>query len=134
MELAFRILIHAELDVHLAIHRASIEVKKLSFDLFRIEKLKTSISELGYNILKYAKMGTLSAYIIQGSKIGIKIIAADRGPGIADIESALRDHYSTSGTLGLGLPEVRRLMDDFYIKSKLGEGTEVSIILYGASF
>ncbi|WP_051018592.1 ATP-binding protein [Saprospira grandis] len=58
------------------------------------------------------------------------MVAIDQGPGIEDIETALQDSFSTSGTLGLGLPGVRRMMDEFNIKSEFGKGTEVSIVIY----
>jgi len=59
--------------------------------------------------------------------VGITIIASDSGPGIADIPQALRDGYSSSGGLGLGLPGVRRLMDEFDINSRAGGGTTVTV-------
>ncbi len=88
----------------------------------------TTVSELARNILKYAGRGTirLSCYGELGTE-GIEIQAEDRGPGIADVEAAMRDHYSTSGTLGLGLPGVRRMMDSFTIDSAPGRGTRVTV-------
>jgi serine/threonine-protein kinase RsbT len=61
---------------------------------------------------------------------GIEVTARDRGPGIANVEQALADHFSTGGTLGLGLPGVRRLVDDFTIESQPGQGTEVTIRIW----
>jgi serine/threonine-protein kinase RsbT len=60
-------------------------------------------------------------------KTGLLIIASDEGPGIADISLALQDGYSTSRSLGLGLPGVRRLMDEFSIDSEVGKGTTVTL-------
>jgi serine/threonine-protein kinase RsbT len=60
-------------------------------------------------------------------RLGIVIVASDDGPGIPDIGQAMRDGFSTSGSLGLGLPGVRRLMDDFEIVSKPGDGTSVTV-------
>ena len=57
---------------------------------------------------------------------GIEIEAVDRGPGIADCEAAMQDHFSSGGTLGLGLPGVKRMMDEFSLESTLGEGTRVT--------
>ena len=86
----------------------------------------TAASELATNILKYAGRGTITVRVIADvGRSGLEIVAEDRGPGIADVEAALRDHYSTSGTLGLGLPGVRRLMDEFEIDSAPGRGTRV---------
>jgi serine/threonine-protein kinase RsbT len=59
--------------------------------------------------------------------VGIQVVASDAGPGIADIRQALRDGFSTSGSLGLGLPGVRRLMDEFEISSQPGKGTTVTV-------
>lgn len=63
-----------------------------------------------------------------GAVRGIEIVAEDNGPGIADISSALRDHFSSSGTLGLGLPGVRRMVDSFDIRSAVGQGTTVRVV------
>jgi len=86
----------------------------------------TAISELARNILLYAGRGeiVLSA-IEQGERRGIAVVARDQGPGIPDMPRAMEDGYSTSGRLGLGLPGVRRLMDEFEIRSRVGEGTTV---------
>lgn len=97
----------------------------------QLAKMLTSASELARNILKYAISGTLSVKEeISGNKRGIEIIAHDRGPGIANIDEAMKDHYSSSGTLGLGLPGVKRLMDEFHIESKLDQGTRVRVIIW----
>src|SRR6266478_5024650 len=87
-----------------------------------------AISELARNIVTYAKRGeiTLSALAESGRR-GIRIVASDQGPGIADIRQALRDGFSTSGSFGLGLPGVRRLMDEFEISSAPGQGTRVMV-------
>ena len=95
-------------------------------------RVTTSVSELARNILKYAGRGVVYLNVVAGPKSsGIEIVAQDRGPGIADPERALRDHFSTSGTLGLGLPGVRRLMDHFELDTKVGEGTRVTAVLWG---
>lgn len=90
--------------------------------------IATAISELGRNILSYAGKGTIhlrSAFI--GGRRGIVVIARDEGPGIADLELAMQDGYSTSKSLGLGLPGTRRLMDEFEIDSAVGKGTKVTV-------
>lgn len=88
----------------------------------------TVISELSRNILLYASAGTLSlaAERLNGRR-GIVIVAKDRGPGIPDIEQALQVGFSTSRSLGLGLPGVKRLMDEFEIVSKRKKGTMVTV-------
>ena len=90
--------------------------------------IATAISELARNIVMYAGQGEV---IIRGVEIslrkGIAIVARDGGPGIRSIEDVLRDGYSTSGGLGLGLPGVKRLMDECAIESELGRGTMVTV-------
>lgn len=88
--------------------------------------IATSVSELSMNIVKYAGRGYVTIAIIQqADQVGLEIIAEDNGPGISDRVSALTDHMSTGGTLGLGLPGVKRLMDEFFIDCELGQGTKV---------
>ncbi len=85
----------------------------------------TVISELGRNILKYAGRGHMAVDLHLAPPRRIDIEAMDTGPGIADIQAALQDHYSTGGTLGLGLPGVKRLVDHLEIRSSPGTGTIV---------
>jgi anti-sigma regulatory factor (Ser/Thr protein kinase) len=93
------------------------------------QALSTAVSELSRNILKYAGSGeVLFQETSCGASRGLIVTARDRGPGIKDIEKALRDHFSTSGTLGLGLPGVRRMMDEFHIESEPGKYTTVSCL------
>lgn len=88
--------------------------------------IATAISEVARNIIEYARKGEVILRIVQdGNKKGLRVEARDDGPGIANIDLALRDGYSTGRGLGLGLPGTRRLMDDFQIESKVGEGTIV---------
>lgn len=91
-------------------------------------RITTAASELASNILKYAGRGSMRlASVQQGTRTGVELWAEDRGPGIADVPRALADRYSTSGSLGLGLPGVRRLMHDFDLRTSLGEGTSVRV-------
>jgi len=88
----------------------------------------TAISELARNILKYAGHGQVLIEQVEGAgRRGIQVIARDQGPGIADIERALQDGFSTAGGLGLGLPGARRLMDDFDVQSAPGRGTTITM-------
>lgn len=88
----------------------------------------TAISEVARNIVEYAKEGEILLKIVQqGGRRGILVVASDSGPGIADLERAMQDGYSTGKGLGLGLPGSRRLMDDFEIMSKVGKGTIVKM-------
>lgn len=91
--------------------------------------IATMLSELGSNILKYAGRGQLSMTRHDHTHgVDIRIDAQDNGPGIADIDMAMRDHVSTGGTLGLGLPGVRRMADSFHIESVPARGTRVSAL------
>lgn len=91
--------------------------------------LTTAVSELARNILLYAGKGVLHLRLVEeGDRKGIEAEAEDKGPGIADVELALQDGYSTGHGLGLGLPGSRRLVDDFSIHSELGRGTRVRVL------
>lgn len=86
----------------------------------------TAVSELARNILAYAGHGWICLGIVErGSARGIEIVAEDNGPGIEDIQKALSDNFSTGGTLGIGLPGAKRMMDELTIESKPGSGTRV---------
>jgi len=100
------------------------------FDEINQHLIATAASELATNIVKYAKEGEITLKIIQRARqLGIQIIARDDGPGIRDIEQVMQDNFSTSkGSLGLGLPSVKRIMDEFKINSQQGHGTIVSAL------
>jgi serine/threonine-protein kinase RsbT len=92
-------------------------------------KIAVTISELARNILAYAQTGVIT--IISRSDADppyIKIIASDRGPGIPDVQAAMTQGWTSSGGLGLGLPGTKRLMDEFTIESKPGQGTIVTAV------
>jgi len=100
---------------------------KLGFSPTDMAMIATAISELARNIVLYAKKGEIVLMAEDSAgKQGIVVIARDEGPGIRDTKQAMESGYSTSGSLGLGLPGVRRLMDDFEIQSRLGSGTIVT--------
>jgi serine/threonine-protein kinase RsbT len=89
--------------------------------------IATAISEVARNIVEYARNGEILLSIVHdGNKRGVRVVARDDGPGIPNIEQAMQDGFSTGRGLGLGLPGTRRLMDEFVIKSKVGEGTTVT--------
>jgi len=91
--------------------------------------LATSVSELANNIVKYGGRGEIRLRrVAAGDRVGIEVTASDRGPGIEDIDQAMKDHFSSSGTLGLGLPGIERMMDSFDIQSEPGKGTTVTIV------
>jgi len=90
--------------------------------------IATAISEIARNIVTYAGRGEIRVGKVRhDGKRGIQVIAKDDGPGIANIELALRDGYSTGRSLGLGLPGAKRLMDEFEIISAVGQGTTVTM-------
>ena len=116
----------------MGIARAILEIRRISgelgFGAADQSRVATAASELARNILKYAGTGHVTIESLQrDGRVGIEIVAADRGPGIQNIEQAMQDHFSSGGTLGLGLPGVRRLMDDFTIDSRPGQGTRVVV-------
>jgi len=101
---------------------------ELGFSATDSTLIATAISELARNIVSYARKGEITVKTIHGpSRQGILVIASDDGPGIPDVLKAMRDGFSTSGSLGLGLPGVRRLMDEFQIASQPGRGTTVTV-------
>ena len=87
-----------------------------------------AISEIARNIVSYAHRGEMEmCRVDDGVRVGISIVAQDEGPGIADIELAMRDGYSTAKSLGVGLPGTRRIMDEFELTSTVGKGTTVKM-------
>jgi serine/threonine-protein kinase RsbT len=120
--------INSDQDIVSARQQGRVMATDLGFSSGDATLIATAISELARNIVSYALRGEITLQGIQGSsRAGIQIIATDRGPGIPDIRQALRDGFSTSGSLGLGLPGVRRLMDEFEISSQPGRGTRVTV-------
>jgi serine/threonine-protein kinase RsbT len=98
------------------------------FSLVDQTKLVTAASELARNIINYGGGGEmLMQFLAEGTRKGIRLVFIDRGPGIADIELAMKDGYTTGGGMGLGLGGAKRLSSEFHIESKLGEGTRVTI-------
>jgi serine/threonine-protein kinase RsbT len=120
--------ISSDRDIVLARQKGRGMAVELGFSSVDATLIATAISELARNIVSYAPSGKIVLRRIRGSsRVGILIIASDDGPGIADVQQALRDGFSTSGSLGLGLPGVRRLMDEFAINSRPRQGTTVTV-------
>ena len=95
--------------------------------------IATAISELARNILKYAGSGEVHLnHKTTGGREGIEVVAADRGPGIANLDDAMRDGFTTSGGLGLGLPGAKRLMDEFHVVTG-ASGTRITAFKFMAS-
>ncbi|QQE74878.1 anti-sigma regulatory factor [Brevibacillus composti] len=103
--------------------------KELGFGTIMQSRIATTISELARNIFLYAGDGfILLEGLVEESRVGLKISAVDQGGGIADIRKAMEDGFSTSGALGAGLPGVRRMMDEFTLESRPGQGTRVVVV------
>jgi len=98
----------------------------MGFSKGQSNQITTAVSEIARNQLVHAKGGEVTInQLVDKEKKMIEVTLEDRGPGIADIELAMQDHYSSVGGLGIGLPGARRLVDDFEIESQLGVGTKV---------
>jgi serine/threonine-protein kinase RsbT len=123
-----RVAINSDQDIVSARQKGRMMATELGFSSGDATLIATSISELARNIVSYARKGEIALKTVHASsRQGIVIIASDSGPGIRDIPQAMRDGFSTSGSLGLGLPGVRRLMDEFAITSEPGRGTIVTV-------
>jgi len=120
--------IKADVDVVAARQQARGLVSKLRFSSSELTLIATAISEVARNIVSYAGNGEIVLRVVErGPRRGLVVIARDRGPGIADIERAMQDGYSTSRGLGLGLPGSKRLMDEFDLVSEVGKGTIITM-------
>ncbi|MDQ5908054.1 MAG: serine/threonine-protein kinase RsbT [Pseudomonadota bacterium] len=115
-------------EIHAAEARRDVLImaRRLGFGSTAAYHLAIAVTELAINICHHAGSGEICLRTITDQdRIGIEVIARDRGPGIADIELALRDGYSTWGSLGCGLSGVQRLLDELEIDSKAGQETRV---------
>ena len=101
---------------------------EVGFGLVDQTKFVTAASELARNTVKYAGRGTMHWEIVtSGARQGLRLTFEDQGPGIPDIALAMTDGWTTGGGMGLGLSGSKRLVNDFEIQSKPGEGTKVTI-------
>jgi serine/threonine-protein kinase RsbT len=127
MSTELRHAIRNEMDVRRAVLESTLYSKEAGFDETLSRMIATAVSELVRNILKYAGSGQFQLRRIEkpGGR-GIEIEVSDNGPGITDIDAAMSDHFSSGGTLGLGLPGVKRMMDEFSVESTPGKGTRVT--------
>ena len=118
-----------ESDAQYAAGTSKTLAKSMGFKKTQYVSISVAVSELASNIRKYAQNGSIIIEpVYQGDKCGIQVIAEDFGPGIADIALALKEGYSTNGTLGLGLSGVNRMMDHFEIETQRRRGVKISII------
>jgi serine/threonine-protein kinase RsbT len=120
--------IRSENDVVLVRQATRQSASELGFSLVDQTKIVTAASELARNVLVHGGGGKVCIELLQSnSRRGLRLAFEDRGKGIPDIELALRDGYTTGGGLGLGLGGSKRLVNEFEIVSRPGEGTRVTI-------
>jgi len=123
-----RIAINSDTDIVAARAQGRKLAGQLGFNSTDATVIATAVSEVARNIVQHAGQGQIEFDEVRDqNRVGIRIVARDRGPGIADVEKALQPGYSTSSSLGLGLPGAKRLMDAFDIKSEPGKGTTVTM-------
>jgi serine/threonine-protein kinase RsbT len=124
-----RIAIESDADVVVARQRARELAAALDLSSTDQTLLATAISEVARNITTYAERGEITVAVVgDDQRRGIRVVAHDDGPGIADVERALQDGFTTGGGLGIGLPGARRLVDEFGIDSAPGRGTTVTLV------
>ncbi len=120
--------IQAEQDVVRARQVVRQWAAQLNFGLVDQTKIVTAASELARNTLIHGGGGSMRVEsVMDGNRAGVRLIFEDHGPGIADLDLALRDGYTTGNGLGLGLSGSKRLMSDFSVESRPGEGTRVTV-------
>jgi serine/threonine-protein kinase RsbT len=125
--------IEGEQDIVAARQLARSFARVLGFGAVDQSRIATAMSELTRNVVRYANDGRGQARIRaltradQEARLGLEIVVSDEGPGIADLDAALRDGFTSGAGLGLGLPGTRRLMDEMTVDSRPGQGTVVTI-------
>ncbi len=120
--------LHSPLDLRLAVAAVARLPSLARFSPVDLSLLATVLSELGSNILKYAGSGHIRVQTMaEDMRTAVELVAEDAGPGIPDLALALQEHYSSSGTLGLGLSGVRRMVSEFHIDSAPGKGCRVRV-------
>jgi serine/threonine-protein kinase RsbT len=128
-----RVAIDSDADVVTARQEARSMGAELGFSSTDLTLLATAISELARNITTYAGRGEVALRVVRArGREGIEVLASDEGPGIADVELALQDGYTTGNGLGLGLPGARRLVDEFELDTAPGAGTRVRLVKWRA--
>lgn len=116
-------------DVVVARQKVRQVATELRFSLVDQTKLVTAASELARNALDHGLGGQMTLEVVNGlAKTGLKLIFEDTGPGIPDIEAALKDGFTTGSGMGLGLGGSKRLVNEFSIESEVGKGTKVTVI------
>jgi serine/threonine-protein kinase RsbT len=128
MDAEVRVRIQSLADIVTARQQGRALAAQLGFSNSHLTIIATAISESARNVVEYAKEGeVVLTPVNDGKSRGIEVTVIDHGPGIADVSTVLRDGYSTSKGLGIGLQGSRRLMDEFEIASEVGKGTIVTM-------
>ena len=123
--------VRSDEDIVRARQAARVLAVELGFSLVAQTKLVTAASELARNTVEWGGGGTVRLEVLNGGRRqGLRLTFEDHGPGISDIERAMTDGYTTGEGLGLGLGGARRLVNDFDIVSRVGEGTRVTITMW----
>lgn len=123
-----RITVAGDADIVVARSRAKDMANALGFSRTNQTVIATAVSEIARNIVAYAGVGQIVLRAERGDgRWGLVAVASDEGPGIADVDQAITDGYSTAGSLGVGLSGARRLMDSLVIDSEVGRGTTVTM-------
>ena len=122
-----RIPIQTDSDIVTARQAVRELAARVGFRQTELTLIATAVSEVARNIVRFAGSGEIIVELLDRPRRGVQVVARDTGPGIADVEQALRDGYSTYHGLGLGLPGARRLMDEFAVASEVGRGTTVTM-------
>jgi len=126
-----RVAIRTDADVVTARQEARTMGSALGFTSTDLTLLATAISEIARNITTYAGEGEVCLRVVrEGARHGIEVEAIDEGPGIANVELAMQDGYTTGNGLGLGLPGARRLVHEFEIETAPGQGTKVTLVMW----
>jgi anti-sigma regulatory factor (Ser/Thr protein kinase) len=128
-----RVPVRTDADVVAARQAARDLASRLDFSPTELTEIATAVSEVVRNIVRFADFGEVLVELLDAPRRGIRLTARDSGPGIPDVQQALRDGYSTYHGLGLGLPGARRLMDEFAVVSEQGRGTTVTMIKWRGS-
>lgn len=116
-------------DVLIARQKVRQWATALRFSLVDQTKLVTAASELARNALEHGKGGVMTLEsVANGAKTGLRLVFEDHGPGIPDIELALKDGFTSGSGLGLGLGGSKRLVNDFGIESEVGKGTKITVV------
>lgn len=119
--------IHSDADIVAARQAGRELAARLGFSRTELTLIATAVSEVARNIVRFADAGQIVVELLEQPRRGVRVTAMDTGPGMPDVDQALRDGYSTYNGLGLGLPGARRLMDEFAIVSEVGRGTTVTM-------